>query len=196
MVIKAIIFDCFGVLVINRRTAMFQDYPQLQKEFHDIDLQDNYGYISRDEYNQAIGMLIGLTAHEVEEKYWDGATRNEIAIDFARQLHSGGQYKVGLLSNVGRGWLDDFFKPAERHGIFDAEVLSGEVGMIKPAREIYELTAERLGVLPSECVMVDDVVENIDGAERAGMAGIVFVSIDQLKSDLSALLGQDNARTA
>ena len=176
--------------MINRRTAMFQDYPQLQKEFRDIDLQDNYGYISRDEYNHAIGLLIGLTAHEVEEKYWDGATRNEIAIDFARQLHSDGQYKIGLLSNVGRGWLDDFFKPAERHSIFDREVISGEVGMIKPSREIYELMASRLAVLPSECVMIDDVRENIDGAEYAGMQGIVFESINQLETDLSLLLGR------
>lgn len=195
MAIKAIIFDCFGVLVIPGKAALLQDYPQLTSEIHDLQIQSDYGYISRYEYNQSISILTGLSVSEFAKKYWSANVRNEAAINLAHQLHGAGQYKIGLLSNIGREWLGDVLPTTERAGLFDGEVLSGEVGMIKPACEIYELTAVRLGVLPSECIMIDDIRENIDGAELAGMAGIIFVSLDQLKSDLSTLLEQDNART-
>jgi putative hydrolase of the HAD superfamily len=54
---------------------------------------------------------------------------------------------------------------------FDDVVLSGQVGVRKPSRRIYELAAERLGVEPGACVFVDDLPNNVTGAERAGMTG-------------------------
>jgi HAD superfamily hydrolase (TIGR01509 family) len=51
-------------------------------------------------------------------------------------------------------------------------VISGEVGMHKPERQIYELTVEKLGVEPSECVFIDDLRENCEGAEAIGMTAI------------------------
>ena len=47
--------------------------------------------------------------------------------------------------------------------------------------------ADKLGVDPSRCVMIDDAVENITGAKSSGMQGVVFKDVDQLESDLSKL---------
>ena len=55
--------------------------------------------------------------------------------------------------------------------IFDATVISGDVGLHKPQPEIYELGAERIGVAAGDCVFVDDLRENIAGAEAVGMTG-------------------------
>lgn len=95
---------------------------------------------------------------------------------------------MGLLSNIGRGWIDDFFDKHQLHDLFDAVVLSGEEGIAKPHPRIYELIAERLGVKPSECVMIDDLPENCAGADAAGMRSIFYVSNEQCLDELSALI--------
>jgi epoxide hydrolase-like predicted phosphatase len=73
--------------------------------------------------------------------------------------------------------------------LFDAVVISGEVGMRKPEPRIYALTAERLGLRPDECVFVDDLGPNVRGAVAAGMVGVRHVSTEQTTAELEILLG-------
>jgi FMN phosphatase YigB (HAD superfamily) len=74
-------------------------------------------------------------------------------------------------------------------GVFDAVVLSGEVGFGKPDPRIYLLTAERLGLVPEECVFVDDLVANVRGAVRTGMVGVHHTDVDTTLTELNALFG-------
>lgn len=53
--------------------------------------------------------------------------------------------------------------------LVDVVVDSCEVGMRKPTAEIFTLTADRLGVAPEHCLMVDDFEWNLRGAERTGL---------------------------
>jgi putative hydrolase of the HAD superfamily len=88
--------------------------------------------------------------------------------DLIRQLRQRG-LKTALLSNswgVAGYPRDDF--PA----LFDAVVISGEVGMRKPESRIFSHTVGLLGVEPGECVFVDDIAANIAAAEALGMTGI------------------------
>ena len=73
--------------------------------------------------------------------------------------------------------------------MFDAVVISGEVGLHKPEPEIFRLGAERLGVAPEECVFVDDLRENCAGAEAVGMAAILHRGADTTVPELESLLG-------
>jgi len=59
--------------------------------------------------------------------------------------------------------------------LLDHVILSGHVGVRKPSRRIYEMGAEAAGVDPKDCVMVDDLAQNVSGAERLGMQGIVHL---------------------
>jgi HAD superfamily hydrolase (TIGR01509 family) len=188
MAIKAIIFDCFGVLVLSGQASLLQDYPDLSDELSDLILQSDYGYISRDEFNQAACRLTGLSLTDFKSRYWSANIRNESAFKWVRTLKAAGNYKVGLLSNIGQGWLSDFVPEADDEQLFDAVVLSGDVGMTKPAAEIFQLTAKRLGVTPAECVMIDDLLTNVDGARRAGMEAILFGTTSQSQADLGRLL--------
>ena len=52
--------------------------------------------------------------------------------------------------------------------IFDGTVISGDVGLHKPEPAIYELGAERIGLEPAACIFVDDLRENVAGAEAVG----------------------------
>ncbi|HYO17422.1 MAG TPA: HAD-IA family hydrolase, partial [Dermatophilaceae bacterium] len=70
------------------------------------------------------------------------------------------------------------------HEMFDAVVISGEVGMRKPEPEIFELALDRIGLPAGECVFVDDMAHNVVAAERAGLAGIVHRTFDETAGEL------------
>jgi HAD superfamily hydrolase (TIGR01509 family) len=52
---------------------------------------------------------------------------------------------------------------------FDALLSSAAIGARKPDPRAYAAAAAALGLSPSECVFVDDLAENVEGAQRAGM---------------------------
>ncbi|WP_194914262.1 HAD family hydrolase [Catenulispora rubra] len=67
---------------------------------------------------------------------------------------------------------DDAYAGYDLTELADTSVISGEVGVRKPSRAIYELACTRLGVEPSECVMIDDLEHNLQGAARLGIIGL------------------------
>jgi HAD superfamily hydrolase (TIGR01509 family) len=93
------------------------------------------------------------------------------------------EVRTGLLSNADGLWAP----PTSWAGLFDAVVISGEVGLAKPTRQIYLLTAEKLGLKPEECVFVDDLPVNVRGAVAAGMVGVHHTSVRATVDELAAL---------
>jgi epoxide hydrolase-like predicted phosphatase len=93
--------------------------------------------------------------------------------------------RTALLSN---SWGLDYDRTGW-NDLFDAVVISGEVGLRKPEPEIYRLAADRLGLAPEECVFVDDLAPNVRGAVRVGMVGVHYVDHDRVVAELRELLG-------
>jgi epoxide hydrolase-like predicted phosphatase len=94
-------------------------------------------------------------------------------------------FSTALLSN---SWGNEY--PREGWDeLFDAVVISGEVGMRKPEARIFRLTADRLGLAPEECVFVDDLAPNIRGAAAVGMVGVHHVTPQQTIEELEVLFG-------
>ena len=73
--------------------------------------------------------------------------------------------------------------------LFDAVVISGEIGLRKPEPEIYLLTARQLGLAPEQCVFVDDLAINVRGAAKIGMVGVHHTSVESTVEELEALFG-------
>jgi epoxide hydrolase-like predicted phosphatase len=93
--------------------------------------------------------------------------------------------RTALLSN---SWGLDYDRTGW-NDLFDAVVISGEVGLRKPEPEIYRLAADRLGLAPEECVFVDDLAPNVRGAAQVGMVGVHYVDHDRVVTELEELLG-------
>ena len=99
-----------------------------------------------------------------------------------------GNYTLGILSNTSRPEvIGRIFTPGQQ-ALFDAAVLSDQIGVTKPDRRAYELAANELGVPAEHCLLVDDQVRHIEGAHRAGMQAVLFTDVQTLKKDLVALL--------
>lgn len=92
---------------------------------------------------------------------------------------------TALLSN---SW-GECYPDALWDDLFDVVVISGRVGMRKPEPEIFALTADRLGVAPEQCVMVDDLERNVRAAADAGMTAVHHVDPAVTLATLSRLLG-------
>ncbi len=180
--IRGIIFDCFGVLY-QGSLGHLRDYTAEadHDELKNLTLSSDYGYLSRDEYIEQVGRLTHKSPAEIEAIMRATHIRNQALVDLVRTLRP--QFKVAMLSNVGRGLIDQLFTPDELTELFDAVVLSSDVGMVKPDPAIFSYTCEKIGLEPHECMMVDDIQDNIDAANDIGMHGIVFNTTNTFISD-------------
>ena len=190
MAIKTVIFDCFGVLIISGRPLLLRDYPDKKDQIYDLQVRSDYGMISRQEYSELVADIVGLSAAEVEQKYWNINQRNENVIDWIKSLKKHGNYKIALLSNIGPGWIDDFISKTEMDQMFDEIILSGDVMMTKPSPEIFKYAITKMAVEPNECLFIDDTMKNIESAQLVGMTGVLFGTFDQAKSDVEIILGE------
>lgn len=189
--IKAVIFDCFGVLLGNpykqRIAALWQTDPAKAEEVRSINHASDLGILSREESAKYMAELLDVDVEELIEEQDNGEVRNEKLLAFIATLKP--EYKVGLLSNVsGRDRLGIRFETGQLDALFDTIVASGDEGFVKPQPEIYTIAATRLGVDPSECVFIDDILEFCDGAKAVGMQAIQFFTTDQAIADFQHLI--------
>jgi HAD superfamily hydrolase (TIGR01509 family) len=192
---RGIIFDCFGVLVRGSLAHLRSlAPPENLTALNDLSRQSDYGYVSQADYLQGVGQLLGRSSKEIAAIIMAQYVRNDQMIALVLRLRT--EHKIALLSNVGRNVIRQLFTARELDELFDAVILSSEVGMIKPHADIYELTARRLDLTPEECIMVDDLLENVEGAKAAGMSGVLCVDAAQCEADLIKLLRGSHARVA
>jgi FMN phosphatase YigB (HAD superfamily) len=113
-----------------------------------------------------------------------GSRMDAAMVDLFRRLHSGG-VPTGLLSNSwgGGDYPRDLFPE-----IFDAVVISGEVGMRKPEPQIFLHAAQLLGLKPQECIFIDDLEANITAAEETGFTGVLHRGAAATAERVSELL--------
>lgn len=195
--IKAVVFDCFGVVIADvlraRRESISKVDPAAGQAMSDIVKASNRGMTTREEAAKRMAEIIGIDYQQILTDVDNGEVKNDELIAFIKTLRP--TYKLAMLSNVrSRERLDQLFDPGELDQLFDAVVASGDVGFIKPEREIYEMAAERLGVAPQDCVMIDDIREYCDGAEDAGMRSIQFTSTEQAIADFAALIDTESEK--
>jgi epoxide hydrolase-like predicted phosphatase len=144
------------------------------------------GELTADEFSQKFAPLLGVSPENLVERLFGGVGPDEPMVEAVRRARAAG-IKTGLISNSwGNGLAYD---PALLDELFDAVVISGDVGLHKPQPEIFLLGAERIGVAPDQCVFVDDLRENCAGAEAVGMKAILHRGPDGTLPQLEELLG-------
>jgi 2-haloacid dehalogenase len=65
--------------------------------------------------------------------------------------------------------------------------VSGQIGLIKPERAIYERHAREFGLEPRHTLFIDDSAANVEGARAAGWQALHFTGAERLRADLAAL---------
>jgi FMN phosphatase YigB (HAD superfamily) len=105
-------------------------------------------------------------------------------------LSQRGRWKLGLLSNTNPLHFDYALSRFSILGVFDRWILSHEVGLKKPAVEIFQKAIEWASVEPPRILFIDDMERHVEVAASLGMQGIHFLSAERLREELSVKLGE------
>jgi putative hydrolase of the HAD superfamily len=198
--IRAVILDFGEVLChlpsaenIERLASLFQMDP---RTFLPIYLETRAPYDRGDllpgEYWRKFAAQAGvkITAQAIEQArqldldLWSDI--NDAMILWVKELHAAG-FKTAILSNMPTDMATHVRNNFAWISHFDRHIFSGEVRSVKPEPEIYQHCIDALGVEPSEALFVDDRDINLEQARTAGIHGIRFQSVAQLRKDLQGL---------
>lgn len=193
--LKAVIFDMDGVLIDSEPLHYEANRLLLKRKF---DIKLDYEY-----YKQYIGSTVThlwektrndliMEGHKELEAYeaielrgmadeikeelinTDGYMEIKGAPAFVKSLK--GRYKLAVASS-------SYLKNIERNmnnlcitDCFDELVSGTQVKNPKPSPDIFLLAAEKLGVLPKECVVIEDSENGVNAAKAAGMACVGFIN--------------------
>ena len=142
------------------------------------------GDVTDDEFERDFGAMLEVEPAGLIGRLFAGLSPDEemiAAVEAARQAG----VNTGLISN---SWGTGIYERAPMQ-IFDATVISGDVGLHKPEPEIYRLGAERIGIPAEACVFVDALRENVAGAEAVGISAILHRGAASTIPELERLLG-------
>ena len=191
MAVKAIIFDCFGVLVEDSMNKFYDthlsDQPEKVAEIQHLDHLSTAGKITWDELLDEIARISSVNRSQAKSELDINPQNLELFAYIEKALKP--KYKIGFLSNAADDWLEELFTK-DQLDLFDDFVLSFQHEINKPNPEIFALAAERLGVAPDECVMIDDVESYCRGAESAGMRSIQYTGTRDVARRLKNILDE------
>jgi epoxide hydrolase-like predicted phosphatase len=159
---------------------LFREDPSALAELRGLET----GEADPERFERRFAELLGTGPEGLIEGLFAGLRPAEPMLAAMREARAAG-VRTCLVSN---SWVMDHYTE-EIRALFDALVISGEVGLHKPQPEIYLLAAERVGAAPEDCVFVDDLRENCEGAEAVGMTAVLHRDPAATIERLEALLG-------
>jgi putative hydrolase of the HAD superfamily len=148
-----------------------------------IDLET--GKLAEEEFEPQFAAMLGVNPVQLIDRMFAGSARDEPMVAAVLNARRQG-VRTGLISN---SWGTRRYDRAQLSELFDGVVISGEVGIRKPAPEIYRLGAQRIGVDPSACVFVDELPFNLGPAAELGMATVHHTGAEETIAELEGLLG-------
>ncbi len=125
--------------------------------------------------------------HRFRELFIGGLQANTETIELMRELKGRG-LRMAMLTNNVREWEEMWRAMLPVDEIFELVVDSAFVGCRKPEPRIYEITLERLGLPAENCLFVDDILVNIEGAEALGLHAVHFRDNEQAIAEIRAAL--------
>jgi HAD superfamily hydrolase (TIGR01509 family) len=186
--VKAIIFDCFGVLTTDGwlpyKRRNFGKSGELFDQATELNHRVDAGLISYDDFVHGVADLAGVPYQDAKKQIEDNIP-NAPLFELIRGLKP--RYKIGFLSNAGGNWLSELFAE-EQAALFDAVSISYETGHSKPAEGAYLDIARKLDVEPAECVFVDDQPRYCEAARDTGMQAIHYRNFEQFTTELASVL--------
>ncbi len=141
---------------------------------------------SEEWFESGLAALLGVPADGLIPRLLT-AQPEETMIGVVRAVHRSG-VRTGLVSN---SWGTAGYPLDLLSELFDAVILSGEVGLRKPDPEIYRLGAREIGIDPGECVFVDDLPRNLVPATDLGMVGLHHTDPAETVAELARLFRLD-----
>jgi len=197
--IKVIFFDIGGVLLRLHPEKMVKKISSITDVAFDIvknsfpeEAHDAYerGQMTDYDWYQSCKNSLPTKNGLTENQFWAAWSMllgNETdVLDILIRLKS--FYKIWLLSNTNsRHIKNEVERNYKFPNLVDGAIYSYDVGCRKPEKKIYQLACEAAKEAPESCVFIDDLKDNITGANQVGLHGIHYKNTLELKEELKVL---------
>ncbi len=163
------------------------DRPAFEALFSDAAVALEEGRIDFAKFHEIMTekLALDVDVREFRSIWCDIFTLDDRMADLAESLSS--KYDVWLVSNTSRAHWRHIMAKWPILSFFKGAALSFELNCMKPSAEYYRKAVEMFAVNPATSVFIDDSEDNVQGAVRFGMTGIVFRGREYLLSDLHKL---------
>ncbi len=183
--LKNLIFDLGNVLIwfipeelVSRYTDDKEDQKLLLEKLLFTENWKNHdiGLIDEQELYEVTTRVLPEHLHKIAEEiiwHWhDRLDPIEGSADLVKEMKEKG-FHLYLLSNA---WKDAaaYWHRVPGSEYFDGIVISAFEKCIKPDPKIFEILLDRYGLKAEECLFIDDVASNVEGAKRVNMDAFLF----------------------
>ncbi|MHB1318205.1 MAG: HAD family hydrolase [Anaerolineae bacterium] len=202
MPIKALVFDCGGVVLRDRDESYYARWEQ-QLELNEGALKRTLyagplwaeaetGRLTEEVFWRTAGSELGLSPEQSDAlaaDAWASWSVDPIVLSLVERARI--RFRVAMLSNA-----TDALETKLQHNygiahLFDPIVNSSQVGIAKPDPSIYHELLRRMHLDPGETVFIDDRAENVAAAAALGMHVIWFVDPNELERQLMPYLASE-----
>ena len=199
--IKTVIFDVGNVLTEFGWKEFIRSFgysEQICKRVGDATIESPYwkeydrGVMQNDDIVNSFVSLDKGVENEIRETMADfrGILKPaEYAVSWIKELKSRG-LQVLFLSNFSERAFNECKDALGFLDHVDGGIFSYTVNLIKPDPEIYKCLLDKYDLIPSECVFIDDLAENISAAADLGIKTILFTDKDSASLELESLLNK------
>lgn len=163
---------------------LFRGDPEARRTLFDLET----GALTEPEFEEHFAGILGLRedrAPGLIDRLFENMKADIAMFDALRAARRGG-LRTGLLSN---SWGVDRYDRSHFPELFDAVVISGEEGVRKPDRAIYEIAVRRMELPAGEIVFVDDLPGNLAPARDLGMTTVHHEDGPRTVAELERLFG-------
>ncbi|MBY0111096.1 HAD family phosphatase [Patescibacteria group bacterium] len=184
---KVILFDFFGVFSTPVYKKVIDTYiPESEREtwMKKLDVLDT-GELSEEDLRKQLAERAGVEEGEIRAAVDGAPVRNTELFNYVEE-NLKGKYVVGLLTNIPRSLFERI--AADKASLFDPLLISSDLKLIKPSREIFEEAIRRCGVLPEEILFIDDGEKNIAAAKAVGLNGFVYTDFPSFLENIAPYL--------
>jgi len=177
--LTAIAFDFWGIIAdmnppmneyLQVRNVPLEQY---KSQIHELIVQHDLNLLSEKQFLEACGNLVGIKIPYPECRFtYQEKNMNLPLIEIIKKLKP--KYKIAILSNNYREYSEEYIFTPGLDSLFDAIVLSYQVGHRKPSPEIYQSLINQLGVDSKKILFLDDEPEKLPEATKQGMKILLY----------------------
>ena len=178
--IRAILFDCDGVLVDSEVIALRVELEMLAEQgltFDRADYAARFMGLSTDAYHAAIDVEArARLGRPVSESIRQSDRLRAVMVAELTQVDGAADAVAGLAlpkAIASSGSMDGLERKLKRTGLwslFDPHIYGADhVANAKPAPDLFLHAAAALGVAPADCLVIEDSIHGVTAAGAAGM---------------------------
>lgn len=196
MKIEAILFDMDGVIVDNLpyhvdAWLLFCEKKKIPltreifyKELNGMNSKDTFEWLYKTQFSKAEILEMEEEKEEIYRAFYAAHRKPAPGlVDFLQTIKSAG-IKTALATSAGQGNIDFTLDGIGLKSQFDIIVGGGEVNKGKPDPEIYLMAAQKLGVNPVNCWVIEDSLQGIKSGQAAGCQ-VVGITTSHTKEELA-----------